>query len=68
MDRVNLNPLFVIFLYILRCLVPLGLMLGVSYLLRHFGFIKEPPPPPSDWNDQDENNHNGATNGGLAHG
>ncbi len=66
MDKVNLNPIFVIVLYALRCLVPLGLMLGISYLLRRFGLIKEPPPPPEDWNG-DQDNHD-ATEGGLAHG
>jgi hypothetical protein len=66
MDKVNLNPIFVMVLYVLRCLVPLGLMLGISYLLRRFGLIKEPPPPPADWNG-DQDNHD-AAEGGLAHG
>jgi hypothetical protein len=66
MDKVDLNPLYVIFLYVLRCLVPLGIMLGISYLLRRFGLIKEPPPPPENWNDN-QNNH-GTANGGIAHG
>ena len=66
MDNVNSNPLFIIFLYVLRCLVPLGIMLGISYLLRRFGLIKEPPPPPADWNG--EQNHNDTANGGVTHG
>lgn len=66
MDNANLNPLYVVFLYILRCLVPLGIMLGISYLLRRFGLIKDPPPPPKDWDDDQK--HNGTANGGLAHG
>jgi hypothetical protein len=66
MDQVNLNPLYIIFLYILRCLVPLGIMLGISYLLRRLGLIKETPTPPEDLDD--DHNHNGASNGGLAHG
>jgi hypothetical protein len=65
MDRVNINPVFIGFLYILRCLVPLAVMLGISYLLRRFGLIKEPPPPPADWNDTHEDN---AQSGDLAHG
>ncbi len=66
MDEANLNPLFVILLYFLRCAVPLGIMLGISYLLRRFGLVKEPPRPPKDW-DGDQNN-NDASKGGLTHG
>lgn len=65
MDKVDLNPLYVVLLYVLRCLVPLGIMLGITYLLRRFGLIKAPPPPPENWDG--DNNHN-STNGGLAHG
>lgn len=66
MDQGELNPIYVVFLYILRCGVPLALMLGVSYLLRRFGLIRETPPAPKDWNGN--NNDNDAANGGLAHG
>jgi hypothetical protein len=66
MDKVDLNPLYVIFLYVLRCAVPLGIMLGISYLLRRFGLIKEPPPPPENWNN--DQNNNGDAHGGMAHG
>jgi len=65
MDQANLNPLYVILLYILRCLVPLGLMLAVSYLLRRFGLIKEPPRPPKDWEESEEDRD--ASKGGLEH-
>jgi hypothetical protein len=65
MDKVDLNPIYIALLYVLRCLVPLGIMLGLSYLLRRLGLIKKPPPPPENWNG--DNNHN-PTNGGLAHG
>ena len=66
MDRPDLNPLIIILLYVLRCLVPLGIMLGVSYLLRRFGLIAKPPSPPPDW----ENGHanNGENEGEVAHG
>jgi hypothetical protein len=66
MDEANLNPLVVILLYILRCMVPLGIMLGISYLLRRFGVIKAPPPPPEDWNGDE--NEDDASQGGMAHG
>ena len=64
MDKVDLNPIYIALLYVLRCLVPLGIMLGFSYLLRRFGLIKAPPPPPKDWNGDE----NGDAKGGLAHG
>ncbi len=66
MDKTNLNPLIIFLFYILRCLVPLGVMLGISYLLRRFGLIRESAPPPKDWND--EENQNNSAEGGLANG
>jgi hypothetical protein len=54
MDKVNPNPFLLFLCYILRCFIPLGLMLGVSYLLRRLGLIKEPPRPPAGW-DADDN-------------
>ena len=50
-------------MFILRCLVPLLVMLGISYLLKKLGFIATPPPAPPD----EANNENNG-NGGLAHG
>jgi len=70
MDEGNLAPVYVILLYIARCLVPLGIMLGISYLLRRLGLISKPLPPPKGWNDdgnKDQNN-NSPLDGGLAHG
>ena len=40
------NPVIVALLFMVRCLVPLALMLGLSYLLRRLGWIKDPTPPP----------------------
>ncbi|MBP1703327.1 MAG: hypothetical protein H6Q38_2434 [Chloroflexi bacterium] len=67
MDKPDLNPLIIMLLYIVRCLVPLGIMLGVSYVLRRLGLISKPASPPKDWNDN-QNNNNGTSEGGLAHG
>ncbi len=63
------GPIFLIevLLFVLRCLVPLLLMLGISYLLKRLGLITPPPPPPPDQN----NGHNGNNKnngGGVAHG
>lgn len=54
-------------LFVLRCVVPLLLMLGVSYLLKRLGLIKPPPPPPPDW-DNGNNGDNKTNGGGVAHG
>jgi len=70
MDEGSLNPFYIILLYIVRCGVPLGIMLGISYLLRRFGLISKPASPPKGWNDDQENNENNHTplDGGLTHG
>lgn len=43
------NPVFVALLFILRCLVPLAVLFGISYLLRKLGLVAESPEPPSDY-------------------
>jgi hypothetical protein len=72
------NPLFVVFFFVVRCLLPLLIMLGITYLLKRLGLIAESPPPPPDENNDNprpsneqpatseplSNNHN---EGGLAH-
>ncbi len=64
MNKADLNPAYIALFYVLRCLVPLGIMLGISYLLRRLGLIKEPAHPPKDWN----GDNNEPADGGLAHG
>jgi hypothetical protein len=56
-------------LFVLRCLVPLVIMLGISYILRRLGYIKEPPsrPPRNQTSDGGEGKEN-STEEGLAHG
>lgn len=70
MDKGSLGWLYIILLYILRCLVPLGIMLGISYLLRRFGLIRESPRPPKGWNNNQDQpqQQNDTLGGGLAHG
>ena len=71
MDQTNANPLFVPLFFIVRCLLPLMILLGVSYLLRRFGFIAPPPTPPYEEPDKEEEgeHHNNHINGegGVAH-
>lgn len=65
MDNSQASPFIVIFFFILRCLVPLIILMGISYLLRKFGLVSEthrrPPKDP-------EINHNSIDPGGLQHG
>jgi hypothetical protein len=52
MDQTSANPLIVVLLFLLRCLLPLIVMLGISYLLRRWGLIGETPPPSTEEDDQ----------------
>ena len=47
------NPVFVALLFILRCLVPVAILLGVSYLLRRLGLVDETPEPPAGYEDEE---------------
>lgn len=64
MDK-GANPVIVALLCVARCMIPLMIMLGVTYLLKRLGLIAEPTPPPPDYEDTTEENH---STGGLAHG
>jgi len=65
MEQQAESPIIIeVLLFAARCIVPLLLMLGVSYLLRRLGLIAEPPPPPPN-NGANENNGGGP---GGAHG
>jgi hypothetical protein len=55
MNETAANPIFVAFLFILRCLVPLVILFGISYLLRRLGLVTiESPEAPDEENDSDE--------------
>jgi hypothetical protein len=64
MNDTTSSPLIVPLLCVLRCLVPILILFGISFLLRRLGFITEPPPEPKE--ESNENNHSGK--GDLAHG
>lgn len=49
MNEPSASPLFVALLFILRCLVPLAILFGISYLLRKLGLVAETPEPPSGY-------------------
>ena len=49
MNDTSANPIFVALLFILRCVVPLAILFGISYLLRKMGLVAvEEPEPPDD--------------------
>ena len=68
MQEATEGPIFLVeaLLFVLRCVVPLLLMLGLSYLLKRFGLISPPPSPPPDRDN--DNNHDQSNGGGVAHG
>jgi hypothetical protein len=55
MNDASANPLFVALLFILRCIVPLAILFGISYLLRKMGLVAvESPEPPDEQNGVEE--------------
>ncbi len=64
MDNATANPIYVALLCAGRCLVPLVILFGVSYLLRRFGVIAKPAPPPDDYQQGEDNP---GEQGGPAH-
>jgi len=51
MSETPASPVFVALLFILRCLVPLAVLFGISYLLRRLGLVAQSPEPPGDYED-----------------
>lgn len=66
MDSSSANPFLVALFCVARCMIPLLIMLGISYLLRRFGLIAEPPKPPPEQNNG--NNLANSGEGGRSHG
>jgi hypothetical protein len=54
MNETSGNPIFVVLLFVLRCLIPLVILFGLSYLLRKLGLVAEPPPEPPEAPDEAE--------------
>lgn len=65
MENANANPLIVALLCLVRCLVPLVIMLGISYLLKRLGLIAESPERPERSSENDIPN---SEKGDLEHG
>ncbi len=55
--------------FMARCLVPLLIMFGISYLLKRLGYIKESLSPPPELRNEGDGYKKGNTEeGGLTHG
>lgn len=57
MGDISANPVFVALLCVARCLIPVLVLFGISYLLRRLGVIAKPAPPPSDFQDSENNGY-----------
>lgn len=54
MNETSGSPIFVALLFVLRCLIPLAILFGISYLLRKLGLVATSPPEPPEETDEDE--------------
>lgn len=61
----EVNPILIALMFGLRCLVPLLIMLGISYLLKRLGLIKDAPAAPPSL---EANGGNQEESGDLLHG
>ncbi len=57
MGDATVNPIYVGLLCIARCLIPLVILFGISYLLRRFGVITKPAPPPEGYQNSENNGY-----------
>jgi len=66
MTDATANPIIVGLLFILRCLVPILLLLGLSYLLRRLGVVADTSRPEAE--KKTARKKPGNRKGGSAHG
>ncbi len=57
MGEATSNPVFVALLCIARCLIPLLILFGISYLLRRFGVVAKPAPPPKEYQNNEDDGY-----------
>jgi hypothetical protein len=48
------NPIVLALMFVGRCLVPVAIMLMISYLLRRWGFIQDAEPPDDNADEEEE--------------
>lgn len=61
MNDTSTSPIFVGLLFILRCLVPLAVLFGISYLLRKMGLVADESPEPPAESDEGKGDTNPVT-------
>ncbi len=59
MEDTSANPFLIALFFMIRCLVPLLVMFGITYLLKRLGLIVQSPKPPPEWNSKENNNQHG---------
>ena len=57
MGDATANPVYIGLLCVARCLIPLVILFGISYLLRRFGVIAKPTPPPESSKSDEDNGY-----------
>jgi hypothetical protein len=57
MGEATSNPVFVALLCFARCLIPLLILFGISYLLRRFGVVAKPAPPPKEYQNSEDDGY-----------
>ena len=61
MNDTSTSSFFVVLLFILRCLVPLAILFGISYLLRRMGLIAIETPEPNEKSEEKSTGDSGST-------
>ncbi|MGE5124504.1 MAG: hypothetical protein ACM3H7_08295 [Acidobacteriaceae bacterium] len=57
MGDATVNPVYIALLCIARCLIPLLVLFGISYLLRRLGVISKPTPPTEEYESSEDNGY-----------
>ena len=65
MNDTSTSSFFVVLLFILRCLVPLAILFGISYLLRRMGLVAIETPEPYEKPEEKLNGTLGGTRASI---
>ena len=61
MNDTSSSSFFVVLLFILRCIVPLAILFGISYLLRRMGLVAIETPEPYEKLEEKSTGDSGST-------